>query len=98
MVETANIVETFNIVETLITLAAILAGLAFLLALLRFMKGPSAFDRVIAFDVLTIISITFIVLSALIEDRGIYLDVALVYALLSFLGVIAIARFLEGRF
>ena len=81
-----------------ITLAAIIAGLAFLLALARFVKGPIAIDRVIAFDVLTIISITFIVLAALIEGRGVYLDVALVYALLSFLGVIAIARYLEGRF
>ncbi len=85
-------------VETLIIIAAILAGIAFLLALGRFIKGPTAADRVVAFDVLTVISITFIVFSALIEERGIYLDVALVYALLSFLGVIAIARYLEGRF
>lgn len=85
-------------VEVLIIIATALAGIAFLLALGRFIKGPSAVDRVIAFDVLTVVSITFIVLSALIEDRGIYLDVALVYALLSFLGVIAIARYLEGRF
>lgn len=85
-------------VEALIILASMLTGIAFLLALSRFIKGPSAADRVIAFDVLTVISITFIVLSALIEERGIYLDVALVYALLSFLGVIAIARYLEGRF
>ncbi len=85
-------------VETMIVIAAVLAGIAFLLALARFIKGPSTFDRVIAFDVLTVVSITFIVLSALIEERGIYLDIALVYALLSFLGVIAIARYLEGRF
>ncbi len=85
-------------VETLIIIAAVLAGIAFLLALGRFIKGPTAADRVVAFDVLTVISITFIVFSALIEERGIYLDVALVYALLSFLGVIAIARYLEGRF
>ncbi len=55
-------------------------------------------DRVVAFDVLTVIAITFIVLAALVEGRDIYLDAALVYALLSFLGVIAIARYLEGRF
>ncbi len=82
-------------VETLVYLAALLAGTAFLLALWRFVKGPSAADRVVAFDVLTIVSITGIVLLALAEGRGIYLDVALVYALLSFLGVIAIARYLE---
>ena len=85
-------------IEVLIILAAILAGAAFLLALIRFIKGPSAADRVVAFDVLTVISITFIVLTAVAEGRGIYLDVAIVYALLSFLGVIAVARYLEGRF
>ncbi len=82
-------------VETLITLAAILAGAAFLMALYRFLQGPSSADRVVAFDVMTIIGITGIVLVAYMEGRGIYLDVALVYALLSFLGVIAVARYLE---
>jgi multicomponent Na+:H+ antiporter subunit F len=82
-------------VELLVYIAATLTGLAFLLALYRFFKGPSAADRVVAFDVLTIIAITGIVLVAFSEGRGIYLDVALVYALLSFLGVIVVARYLE---
>ena len=85
-------------VDTLLYLAALLAGTAFLFALFRFIKGPVAADRVVAFDVLTIISITGIVLAALLEERGIYLDVALVYALLSFLGVIVVARYLERGF
>lgn len=85
-------------VNLLIMLAAGLAGVAFLFALIRFVRGPSRMDRVVAFDVLTVISITFIVLAALLEGRGVYLDAALVYALLSFLGVIAVARYLEGRF
>jgi len=85
-------------VEFLIYLAAALAGAAFLLALWRFFKGPSAADRVVAFDVLTIVSVTGIALIALAEGRGIYLDAALVYALLSFLGVIAVARYLERGF
>ena len=37
-----------------------------------------------------------IVIAALVGGRSIYLDVALVYALLSFLGVIVAARYLEG--
>jgi multicomponent Na+:H+ antiporter subunit F len=85
-------------VNALIVLAALIAGVAFLLALRRFVAGPSRLDRVAAFDVLTIISISFIVLAALIEERAVYLDVALVYALLSFLGVIVIARYIEGKF
>jgi multicomponent Na+:H+ antiporter subunit F len=84
--------------EALIYLAAILSALAFLLALFRFIKGPTPADRVVAFDVLTIVAITGIILVALAEGRGIYLDVALVYALLSFLGVIVIARYLEKGF
>lgn len=82
-------------VESLIALAAFLAAIGFLLALYRFVKGPTPADRVIAFDVLTIICITGMALIALSEKRAIYLDVALVYALLSFLGVIAVARYLE---
>ena len=82
-------------IEFLVYVAAALTGIAFLLALYRFLKVPSAADRVVAFDALTIISITAIVLTALTEGRGIYLDVALVYALLSFLGVIVIARYME---
>ena len=85
-------------VDALIGLAAILAGTAFLLVLWRFIKGPSPVDRVIAFDGLTIVSITGILFAAIAEQRGIYLDVALVYALLSFLGVIVVARFLERGF
>ena len=72
----------------------VLAGV--LLASVRFVVGPSAADRTVALDVLTIISTALIVLIALYANRVIYLDVALVYAILSFVGVIAIARYLEG--
>jgi multicomponent Na+:H+ antiporter subunit F len=82
-------------VDFLVTLAAMIAGTAFLLALWRFFKGPSDADRIVAFDTLTVISLTGIALIAYLEGRGIYLDVALVYALLSFLGVIVVARHLE---
>ncbi|HMT13695.1 MAG TPA: monovalent cation/H+ antiporter complex subunit F [Aestuariivirga sp.] len=82
-------------VEVFILAAAALAGAGFLLTLYRFLVGPNDADRVVAFDVLTIIMITGIALVALVEGRGIYLDVAVVYALLSFLGVIVVARYLE---
>lgn len=85
-------------VDLLIYAAATIVGIAFLLALWRFIAGPTAADRIIAFDGLTIVSITGIALAALTEGRGIYLDVALVYALLSFLGVIVVARYIERGF
>ena len=82
--------------DLLLTLAGVAVAAALILALYRFVVGPRVVDRVVAFDVLTIISVTGIVLVALISGREIYLDVALVYALLSFLGVIVAARYLEG--
>jgi multicomponent Na+:H+ antiporter subunit F len=69
---------------------------ALLLATYRFVKGPTAADRVVALDGMTIIGISLIVFIAFFTKRVIYLDVAVVYALLSFLGVIAVARYLEG--
>ena len=79
----------------IISIALMLAGS--LLGILRLVKGPSTIDRVIAMDVLTIIAISLISVIALISNRFIYLDVAIVYALLSFLGVIAVARCKENR-
>ena len=82
--------------DLFLILGGITVALAFVLAFYRFVAGPRAVDRVVAFDVLTIISVTGIVIAALAAERAVYLDVALVYALLSFLGVIVAARFLEG--
>jgi multicomponent Na+:H+ antiporter subunit F len=66
-----------------------------LLALIRLAKGPTPADRVVALDVMTIISISLIVFVSSLAHRIIYIDVALVYALISFIGVVAVARYLE---
>ncbi|MEO0247451.1 MAG: monovalent cation/H+ antiporter complex subunit F [candidate division WOR-3 bacterium] len=73
----------------IISLAVILAGL-------RFILGPTAPDRVVATDILTVMTTIILIFVALISGRSIYLDVALVYAVLSFIAVVAIARYLEG--
>ena len=85
-------------VDILIYAATALTGIAILFALYRFLKGPTPADRVVAFDTLTLMTVALIVIIALAEGRGIYLDVAVIYALLSFLGVIAVARYLERGF
>jgi len=76
-----------------IAVCVMLAGIV--VALARFILGPTVVDRVIAFDALTIISLSLIAVIGHFAERVIYLDVALVYGLLSFLGVIAVARYLE---
>jgi len=82
-------------VNTILIIAAVIILLAMLLSLFRFLKGPSTFDRIISFDVMTVSSIGLIGLIAWFANRIIYLDIAIVYGLLSFLGVIIIAKFLE---
>ncbi len=84
--------------ESLMTLAVVITLLGILFNIVRLIKGPSPIDRVIAIDVLTITSITIILLLAHFANRFIYVDVAIVYGLLSFLGVLAVARYSEKGF
>ena len=81
--------------ESIYNLAGIIALLALLLAFVRMFKGPYPVDRIISLDSMTIIAVSLIVFLAIRLGRTIYLDVALVYALISFIGVIAIARYFE---
>ena len=67
-----------------------------LVAAVRMVLGPTAADRTVALDTLTVISISLIALGALFANRVIYIDVAMVYGILSFIGVVAVARYLEG--
>ncbi len=73
-----------------------LVSFATLLATIRIISGPTIPDRAVGLDTATTITTAMIVLFAQIFHRAIYLDIALVYAVLAFLGVIAIARYLEG--
>jgi len=84
--------------ETLMTLAVSLILLGNLFSIVRLVKGPTPIDRVIAIDVMTVTSISIIVLLAHFGGRFIYVDVAIVYGLLSFLGVLAVARYSEKGF
>ncbi len=80
----------------MIYLYVIFILLAVILAVLRGLLGPTASDRVVALDNLTTISTAGLVLLGFIFQRFIYIDVSLIYAVLSFVGVLTIARYLEG--
>jgi len=67
------------------------------MCLYRIGRGPSAPDRTVAIDILGVIVIGFCGLLALTTGQDFYLNVALAWALLSFIGTIALAKFLEGR-
>ena len=81
--------------DIIYSISACFALAAVILALVRMIKGPTGADRVVALDVMTIVSISLIVYIASFLKRVIYLDVAMVYALISFIGVVSVARYLE---
>ncbi|NJE06209.1 cation:proton antiporter [Thermococcus sp. M36] len=73
-----------------------LIAIATLLSMYRVFRGPTTVDRLVAVDIMTTITTGLMVLFALYYQRMIFLDVALVYAILAFGGVIAFARYMEG--
>ena len=67
------------------------------LCLYRIGRGPSAPDRTVAIDILGIVVVGFCGILSLVTGRDFYLNIALAWSLLSFIGTIALAKFLEGR-
>jgi multicomponent Na+:H+ antiporter subunit F len=70
---------------------------AMFLALLRVMLGPSLPDRVVGLDLMATLAMGFIAIYAVITGQTIFFDVALVLALIAFLGTVAFAYFIEKR-
>ena len=85
-------------VDIALNVAFVLIFFSIVFGIIRLVIGPDTVDRVVAVDLLTVVAIAVIALLAHIASRYIYLDVALVYGLLSFLGVLAVARYLEKGF
>ena len=79
----------------LLTIALGITGLAAALASVSLLRGPDPQTRMISADALTLISMPVIVALAVLTGRSIVVDIALVYALISFLGVVTYARYLD---
>jgi len=73
--------------------ALLIMSAAFVLAFIRLLRGPSLPDRVVALDLMATIGIAFIAAYAVLTNQSVYLDVASVVALISFLATIAFAYY-----
>ncbi|MCD5391071.1 cation:proton antiporter [candidate division NPL-UPA2 bacterium] len=67
------------------------------LCLYRIGRGPSAPDRTVAIDILGTVVVGLCALLAIITGKDFYMNIAIAWALLSFIGTIALAKHLEGR-
>ncbi len=87
--------------QSLITLMADWA-IVFLLAscilgILRIIIGPTSADRLTALNLVGSQVVALLVLTAVRAGAAVYLDVAMVYAVFGFLGLLALTRYLSER-
>lgn len=70
---------------------------AIVMIFIRLVQGPSLPDRVVALDILSAVGIVVIAVYAIATDQAVFLDVALILALISFLGTVAFAFYIDQR-
>jgi multicomponent Na+:H+ antiporter subunit F len=70
-------------------------AVAALVTFVRLVRGPSLVDRVIAIDLIGVLIVGIAVVSAVETGEQAFLDVAIVIALISFVGTVAYARYVE---
>ncbi len=82
---------------TILLLSALgVIGLSIALCLIRVVRGPSLFDRVMAFDCIALCMVGAILIMSILLSTDVFMDVVLVVALLGFLGAVSLAAYLEG--
>jgi multicomponent Na+:H+ antiporter subunit F len=67
------------------------------LVFVRFLLGPSLSDRVVALDLLITIGIGIISVYSIVTNQPTFLDIAMILALIAFLGTVAFSYYLEKR-
>ena len=79
----------------MIKILILLIALSLMLTLIRFLKGPTLADRVVAFDSMSIIATSLLVVLSFYFNRSLYLDLAFVFGLMGFIGTVVFAKFLD---
>ena len=75
-------------------IALVVLLMSIFLALVRLIKGPDAADRIVALDLVSVLIVAFLAAYSIFSGETALLDVAIGYALIAFLGTVALARFL----
>lgn len=85
--------STFLDAAKIITMTLI--GVSFFASMVRVVLGPSTADRVVAMDMISMLVIGFVSVYCIEIESEVYLNATIILALVSFLSVIAIARYVE---
>lgn len=79
----------------ILTFAILFLSITIMGCMYRAIKGPSAADRLVAINVISTKTIILILMASFILRETYFIDVALVYALISFVASIVIANYIE---
>ncbi len=71
--------------------------LSSLMILFRVLKGPTAADRIVAIDIFGILIVGLCAVLSIATGRSWYIDIGIAWGLQSFIGTLALAKYLEGR-
>lgn len=82
-------------IETAAHIALVILLVAFIIALIRLLIGPSLPDKVISLDLMFLLTMGIIITFIFISNKIVYLDIILIAALIIFLGTITIAKYLK---
>lgn len=74
-----------------------LLGCGIVVAFIRLVRGPTLPDRVVALDLMATLIIAITAAYAVVTDQPAYLDAAIVLVLITFLGTVAFAYYLNRR-
>jgi len=71
--------------------------LCMFMCLYRVGKGPTAPDRIVPIDIMGILMVGFCALFSITTKKDLYMNIGISWALLNFIGTLALAKYLEGR-
>jgi multicomponent Na+:H+ antiporter subunit F len=77
--------------------AVAVLGALIVLTMVRLLAGPTAPDRVVALDTVNTLTVASMIVLSVAYEQTVFVDVAIVYALLSFVGTLYVAKYLGGE-
>lgn len=83
--------------ESFVGRAMFILILASGMCLFRISRGPTAADRIVAVDIFGILIVGFCAILSISTGRSWYIDIGIAWALQSFIGSLALAKYLEGK-
>lgn len=76
-------------------IAFIILIVAYFLAFLRLLRGPSLPDRVVSLDLIVSLTMGIILIISILSEHKVFVDIVMIISLVMFLGTVAIALYLN---